>query len=494
MTTPSKTDIDRLKASGLFDADWYRATYPDVSTLLMDPAEHYLRYGRILGRMSADGEALDLDLLRKLEDLSAPKSGRALVEAHEICRSGDDALGLAYAKKYVPQELSYTIDTLRANAALRRENEAGWLSYLNAYLGNFNAAPVHLAPVASRRQANLIDRFRCGPLSAVTGGPLITIIMPAWNSEKTIRAAARSILEQTWRNLELLIVDDFSTDGTWAELQRLAAEDRRVRILRNAVNVGPYVSKNIALDLAQGAWITGHDADDWAHPQRLEQHMRALQQYANPPRASVTFMLRLEPDGMLDRFAPVSDYSLDGVARDAAISCTYEARFLKDSLGSWDCVRFGADSEVIARTQVLIGEEYRRLPFISMLCMNLEGSLTNNPVYGVTRTAGPSQVRVAYSDAWRAWHQNLAAAPQAAQRLAFPPPAESRAFSASDKALVPRCNILRNYALHTGRDPACDEAVTAICSSKRPHFAERVARMMEAQTALCCWLMMMSPF
>lgn len=482
MTNPTKEDIALLRDSGVFDAEWYCSTYADVGALRMDPAEHYLRFGRPMGRMSADGEQIDISVLRKLQGFASPAKGRALLEAHEICRSGDHALGLAYAKKYVPQDLSYTIETLRANAALRRKDEAGWLVHLNAYLGHFNAAPVHLAPVTSGYQASLIDRFRCGPLPALTGGPLITIIMPAWNAEKTVRAAARSILEQTWHNLELLIVDDFSTDGTWAELQRLAAEDRRVRILRNAVNVGPYVSKNIALDLAQGAWITGHDADDWAHPQRLEQHMRALQQYANLPRASVTFMLRCEPDGMLDRFAPVSDYSLDGVARDAAISCTYEARFLKDRLGSWDCVRFGADSELSARTQVLIGEEYRRLPFISMLCMNLEGSLTNNPVYGVTRSAGPSQVRVAYSDAWRAWHKTLAAAPPAAQRLAFPPPTESRAFSASDKALVPRCNILRNYALHTGRDPACHEAVTAICSSKRPYFAERVARMMEAQT------------
>jgi glycosyltransferase involved in cell wall biosynthesis len=477
MSTPSKTDIDRLKASGLFDGEWYRATYPDVSTLRMDPAEHYLRYGRLLGRVLTDGEALDLDLLDKLEDLPAPKPSRALLEAHEFCRADDDALGLAYARRHVPAELSYTIETLKANAALRRKDEAGWLRHLNAYLAHFNVAPIRLGAGPT-----LLDRFATAPLSAVTGGPLITVIMPAWNAEKTVRAAACSILEQTWRNLELLIVDDFSTDGTWAELQRLAAEDTRVKILRNAVNVGPYVSKNIALELAQGAWITGHDADDWAHPQRLERHMRALQQFGAPPRASVGSMLRFEPDGMMDRFAPVSDYSLDGAARDAAISCTYDAGFLKQRLGSWDCIRFGADSELIARTQALIGEEFKRLPQISMLCMNFEGSLTNNPDYGVTRTAGPSQIRIAYSNAWRAWHKTLAEAPQTAQRLAFPPAATSRPFPAPEAARVPLHDIRRNYALHTGHDPACGDVVTVICASKRPHFAERVARMMGAQT------------
>ena len=477
MSPPSKTDVELLKASGLFDEEWYRATYPDVAMLRMDPAQHYLRYGRHLGRVLADGEALDLDVLRKLEDMSAPKPGRALLEAHEICRSGDDALGLAYARRHVPAELSYTIETLKANAALRRKDESGWLRHLNSYLANFDVAPIRLGAGPT-----LLDRFATAPLPAVTGGPLITVIMPAWNAEKTVRAAARSILEQTWRNLELLIVDDFSTDGTWAELQRLAAEDARVKILRNAVNVGPYVSKNIALELAQGAWITGHDADDWAHPQRLEQHMRALQQFATAPRATVTFMLRFEPDGMMDRFAALSSYSLDGVARLAAISCTYEAKFLKERLGRWDNIRFGADSELIARSQALIGEEFAKLPLISMLCMNFEGSLTNNSSFGVDRLTGPSEIRNIYTEAYKAWHKGLRPDQATAGDMAFPPAAASRPFPAPEAAQVALHAIRRNYALHTGRDPALDEGVTAICASKRPQFAERVARMLEAQT------------
>lgn len=473
-----------------FDADWYRKTYPDVSMVGMDPLDHFLNFGHIMRRFIAPNVRFDPASIEAL-DLPEPRPGRAILEAHEIARTGRDSLAFHFARRHVPQELTYTLQALQANAALKRNDQAGWLHHLNAYLRHFDAAPVHLAPLPREDQATLgrrqgegttlPERFRCAPMPAVTGGPLITVIMPAWNAERTVRAAARSILDQTWRNLELLIVDDFSRDGTWAELQRLASEDGRVKIFRNAVNVGPYVSKNIMLDVAKGAWITGHDADDWAHPQRLEQHMRALQQYPTPPRASVSFMLRLEPDGTMDRFAPVCDFSLDGVARDAAISCTYEAGFLKSQLGSWDCVRFGADSELISRTQALIGEEYKRLPLISMLCMNLEGSLTNNPQYGVTRNAGPSAVRVAYGNAWRAWHKTLAVAPESARPLAFPSE-ETRSFAADEQALVPRAAILRNHALHTGRDAISNEPVTAICASKRPHFAERVVKMMAAQT------------
>ena len=84
------------------------------------------------------------------------------------------------------------------------------------------------------------------------------VMMPAWNSEDTLEAAAMSILDQTWQNLELLIVDDASHDDTWAVMEILARRDERVRITRNKVNVGPYVSKNVALGHARGDWITGH--------------------------------------------------------------------------------------------------------------------------------------------------------------------------------------------------------------------------------------------
>lgn len=479
MTTPSKQDIASLKGSGLFDAERYRSTYPDVDILGMDPTEHYLKYGRLLGRMPADIEMVDISILDKLESLPAPKPGRALLEAHEICRAGDDALGLAYAKKHIPEEFAYTIQTLRANAALRRKDEGAWMRHLNAYLEKFKAAPIQLG-----EGATLFDRFTTAPLPAVTGGPLISVIMPAWNAEQTVRKAAQSILNQTWRNLELLIVDDCSADGTWARLQEIAALDRRVKILRNKVNVGPYVSKNIALMMAKGEWITGHDADDWAHPHRLEQHMLSLEKFSSRPRASISFMVRFETSGVMDRFAPISEYSLDGIARDAAIACTFERNFLIDSLGSWDCVRFGADSELISRSRLLIGDEFKRLPLISMLCMNYESSLTNDPVYGVSRTAGPSAVRLNYNKAWVDWHKNIGIHTGNLGHLCFPPKGKDRRFEASEQAMVPVHKVWRNFAAHTDLDPACDEAVTAICSSNRPWFAYRVAEMMKAQTHL----------
>jgi glycosyltransferase involved in cell wall biosynthesis len=476
MTTLSQTAVEALRRSGQFDAEWYRETYADVALLGMDPAEHYLGFGHLMGRSTAPDDGLEPAALAAL-DHPPPQPHRALLEAHEIARNGNDPAALLFARLHLPDHLTHTIDTLRANAALRRNDTDGWLRHLNSYLRHYGAAPLELG-----HGTTLPDRFRTALLPAVTGGPLITVIMPAWNAEQTVLAAARSILNQTWRNLELLIVDDFSDDRTWEQLQVLAAEDSRVRIFRNAVNVGPYVSKNIMLSLASGTWITGHDADDWAHPQRLEHHMRALQQYPSPPRASVSYMLRFEADGLMDRFSALSGFSLDGAARLASISCTYDADFLRSQLGSWDNVRFGADSEMISRAQLLLGDEFRQLPLISMLCLNLEGSLTNNSQFGVDRLTGPSAPRKAYSGAYGDWQKSLPVDGGKGAALAFPPASDQRPFPAPEPAIVPFAHIRRNFANHTGLDPVCDEPVTAICTSRRPWFAERVARMMAAQT------------
>lgn len=398
MTSPTKEDIALLRDSGVFDAEWYRSTYTDVGALRMDPAEHYLRYGQPMGRMSADSERVDISVVKKVQSLAAPAKGRALLEANEISQSGGDTLGLAYAKKYLPQEFAYTIETLRANAALRRKDEAGWLSHLNAYLGHYGMEPLCLTGAGA-----LFYRLSARPLPPVTGGPLISVLMPAYNAERTVRIAAQSILNQTWRNIELLIVDDCSTDGTWAALQQIAATDDRVRILRNKVNVGPYVSKNIALMQSRGEWITGHDADDWAHPQRLDSHYARGADH----RASLTYMLRMKLDGQFEKFTKIGDFSNDGVARIASISCLFERDFLTHTLGYWDTVRFGADSEMIARAKIALNSNLPKLETIGMVCLDLPNSLTNDRENGTWTAQGLSPIRKSYKDAWLAVHETL---------------------------------------------------------------------------------------
>lgn len=96
--------------------------------------------------------------------------------------------------------------------------------------------------------------------------PAVTVTMPVRDREDLLEASARSVLDQTERNLELLILDDGSTDGTWAVAERLAAQDARVRLLRNERSVGIPAARNQLLAEARGRYLAICDSDDLLEP------------------------------------------------------------------------------------------------------------------------------------------------------------------------------------------------------------------------------------
>ena len=97
----------------------------------------------------------------------------------------------------------------------------------------------------------------------------VSIIIPAYNAEPTLAQAVRSALRQTEARLEVLIIDDGSTDATAAVAKDLAALDARVRLLRQPSNRGPAAARNRGLAEAKGTWIALLDADDEFAPERV---------------------------------------------------------------------------------------------------------------------------------------------------------------------------------------------------------------------------------
>lgn len=100
--------------------------------------------------------------------------------------------------------------------------------------------------------------------------PRVSVILPAYNAAAHLRRAVDSALAQTMADLEIVIVDDASTDATLEIAGRIAARDSRVRVLHNERNSGPSVSRNRAIAAARGEWIAILDADDSWFPERLE--------------------------------------------------------------------------------------------------------------------------------------------------------------------------------------------------------------------------------
>lgn len=103
--------------------------------------------------------------------------------------------------------------------------------------------------------------------------PKVTVLMPVYNGERHIAAAIDSILHQTFTDLEFLIVDDFSTDGTCQIIERYGAEDQRILLVENRHQKGIVGALNTGLELARGTYIARMDADDISLPERLQRQV-----------------------------------------------------------------------------------------------------------------------------------------------------------------------------------------------------------------------------
>jgi len=109
--------------------------------------------------------------------------------------------------------------------------------------------------------------------------PLVSVVMPAYNAERHLAQAIESILNQTIQDIELIIVDDSSTDDTPNIIARYMQTDPRVRALRNESNLGPAGSTNRGVAAARAELIAGMDADDISVPSRLSKQVGFLAEH-----------------------------------------------------------------------------------------------------------------------------------------------------------------------------------------------------------------------
>jgi len=107
--------------------------------------------------------------------------------------------------------------------------------------------------------------------------PLVSVIMPAYNAEKFIGEAIESILNQTFKDFEFIILDDCSKDKTWEIIKDYAKKDERIVAVKNEKNLKISATLNKGILLARGKYISRMDADDWSYPQRFEKQINYLE-------------------------------------------------------------------------------------------------------------------------------------------------------------------------------------------------------------------------
>lgn len=108
--------------------------------------------------------------------------------------------------------------------------------------------------------------------------PLISVLIPTFNVEEFVEEAILSIVNQTYRNLEIIIVDDCSTDETYNILLRLAQDDNRIKLFRNSNNLKIVETLNFAISKAEGDYFARMDGDDVSLPTRIADQLEFLNQ------------------------------------------------------------------------------------------------------------------------------------------------------------------------------------------------------------------------
>ena len=231
-------------------------------------------------------------------------------------------------------------------------------------------------------------------------GPLVSVIMTAYNVEDLVKTSIMSILNQNYCNLELIVVDDCSTDATLEALRLLEGKDERMQVIAKDRNDGTYVSKNIGLLRAEGEYVTFQDSDDWSHPDRLGKSVAVLE---SKPEivALTTSYVRMTKEGNLI-LQRSSHYSLK-----AYISLVFRRDDVLRRSGYFDSVRAGADTELERRISIQFGEpRVVNYSWPLYFARMRPGSITADTEYGMVRGRA-KPVRERYRKAYIKWHTKI---------------------------------------------------------------------------------------
>lgn len=368
------------------------------------------RLTRIRGRV--DEQAL-AGLAQTLALHDAEPSGRADATAiYELMRTALGPRSLTPAHQGLHAQLVLEAEPERARALLdaypgmRDEIRAGievdllnpfvaarpaeaWLAAFRALLpepGPTLGGPASLPPF-DRLTAN-------GPMSKVDAPQRVSVVVTAYRPGEGLITAMRSIVAQTWSNVEVILVDDGSPPEFDAILERAASLGERTRLIRLRTNSGTYAARNAGLNAAAGEFVAFQDSDDWSHPRRLEAQVEPL--LADRGLAATT------SDGL----SVTDDLRVSRVGirsgRLNPSSLLFRRAVVVARIGYFDRLRKAADSEYIGRIRAAFGgRSVRHVESAPLALVRLsENSLSRAEI----RAHWMHPARVAYSSAYLRWH------------------------------------------------------------------------------------------
>lgn len=468
---------ERRKCSKWFDTAWYVEHYEDVAQEGINPLVHYLKYGqkegrRISGRKYTERTRDEREKLRNstIKHLWGGYSAIALHELKEIYTSESQhtelrffaawhaarwyfyiqaydvllelaELVISIDKNYIKEKntvMMFTSAYLAMGEALKarelaeqyllaNKNDTDMLLVLaNTYESEEEKLKV-VNTIFAQRDLALIEKIDAEkPLSlsnieATTQSrhhsQKVSVIMPTFNAEDKISAALFSLLNQTWSNLEIIVVDDCSTDNTVQVASNVAKIDSRVKVFKQEKNGGAYLARNRGLKEAVGDYITTHDSDDWSHPQKIETQMDLLLRKESV-MGVCTYWTRA-----LDDLTFTHNWNLNEKLLQWNHSSFLFRKEVLSELGPWDSVIIGGDTEFIWRVQAHYGKgavvKYKpNIPF--SFALDDDASLTRAKATHVSTIH--LGLRNLYRNAAQWWHKTSDELSIVNKKRAFPVP------------------------------------------------------------------------
>ena len=267
-----------------------------------------------------------------------------------------------------------------------------WLALLNEIFLAGGLEPVSLEGDA----VSPFDRLMASASSTGVDDAMVTVIMPTFMPDHSLSTAVRSITSQSWRNLELLIIDDASPSEYRDLLRDVEATDDRIQLLSVPVNGGTYNARNLGLEHARGEYVTFQDADDWSHPRRLERQIEVLQ--STGALATRSWAVRAFPDLSFT-------YVGYPVNRPNASSLLFRRKPVVELLGGFDPVRKSADMEFASRLEAAAPGSLHNLAMSRPLAIT---QLRPASLSRADATPGWHRWdRLAYRDAYTLWHSQI---------------------------------------------------------------------------------------
>ena len=229
-------------------------------------------------------------------------------------------------------------------------------------------------------------------------GPLVSIIMTVYGFNELVEYAIRSIQEQSYNNLEIIIVDDCSSDSDFKKLIEVSKGDSRIRVVQMAKNGGTYSAKNYGMSISNGKYISFHDSDDWLHPRKIETQVSLM---LNQPNLVATFSnyFRVDENGNII-------FRGNGAVRPACISLVIDREVVLNKIGYFDSVRVSADSEYEYRILKVFGEDRVQYLHSPLLVASVRSeSLSQGGKFAVG-WSGLSGHRLEYRKEYTKWHNS----------------------------------------------------------------------------------------